>query len=261
MGLARTSGLFGQPSPIALGILLEDVHHRSRLADLGRYVIGSYAMKTFLRTIFAPPRRGGTASLAALIGLCAAIEGLFQLSDHGLLIEVGWRPQGYLIGAFWPEPDPTWFPLFPGQSIAMYLTYGFLHVGAAHLLLNMVMLWVLGAAALERVGAASFLVLYAGAAVAGGAVFALLSFSSQPMVGASGAIFGLIAAVTAWRWEDAVGSRNKVRAILPDLGVVIVVSLLVPLVLPGVVAWQTHLGGFLAGWVLAIALDPGTSKT
>jgi membrane associated rhomboid family serine protease len=188
------------------------------------------------------------------IGICVTIEALFQLSDNGMILEIGWRSAGYLHGAFWPAPRDAWFPFYPGQGIAMYLTYAFLHGGAVHLLVNMIVLWLFGAAVVERIGAKRFLVLFAGGAISGAAVFAVLAQSGQPMVGASGAVFGLLAAVMAWAWEDAKGWREKLRALAPDVALLLVLGVFAEIMVPVAVAWQTHLGGFLGGWILGIAL-------
>jgi membrane associated rhomboid family serine protease len=74
------------------------------------------------------------------------------------------------------------------------------------------------------------------------------------MVGASGALFGLAAAqvVAEVRLETRRG-----RQILRGLGLalaLLVLNLLVWLLQGGQLAWETHLGGFLAGLALSLAL-------
>jgi membrane associated rhomboid family serine protease len=93
-------------------------------------------------------------------------------------------------------------------------------------------------------------------------VFLVLATRGQPMVGISGALFGLVGALLAWSWEDATGLRARLRAIAPDLAILLLLGLGAHVLLAGQIAWQTHLGGFLGGWVLGIALDrprPGSA--
>ena len=71
---------------------------------------------------------------------------------------------------------------------------GFMHANAEHLIGNMVMLFILGMACEHAFGRGPFLFLYVGACVTG-SLAAMVT--PTPMVGASGAIFGLAGAVIA----------------------------------------------------------------
>ena len=73
------------------------------------------------------------------------------------------------------------------------VTGGFLHAGLIHLAFNMYLLWMLGGA-LERYAGAGFLAIYFTALLWGSAGALLLSPDSRT-VGASGAVFGLMAAL------------------------------------------------------------------
>lgn len=94
--------------------------------------------------------------------------------------------------------DPTladrledWAVLVPGVSPWWtYLSYAFLHGGIAHILFNMVALWVFGPDVEDRLGRLGFLGLYCAGAVAAGVAHALLD--RHPVVGASGAIAAVI---------------------------------------------------------------------
>jgi membrane associated rhomboid family serine protease len=84
---------------------------------------------------------------------------------------------------------PAWF------SIPALFTSQFLHGGWMHIISNMLYLWIFGDNVEDRLGHGWFIVFYLGA----GAVAAILQmlfdpFSSIPMVGASGAIAGVMGA-------------------------------------------------------------------
>ena len=75
------------------------------------------------------------------------------------------------------------------------LTYMFLHGGWMHLIFNMLFLWVFGDNIEDALGRGRFLVFYLVCGMAGGAAHALASPGSNvPLVGASGAIAGIVAA-------------------------------------------------------------------
>ncbi len=179
--------------------------------------------------------------------VCAAFELTFQLADWGLLGAPRLRFAAYTYGGFWPGLLSDWRPNFPGQPVTMFLTYSVLHGGFLHFLVNMITLLSLGAAVSERGGTARYAAIYVASILGGAAVYGLLAPDYSPMVGASGALFGLVGALVAW---DALERRALSLPMRPVLRVVVILALM-NLVLwwamNGQLAWQTHLGGFLAG--------------
>lgn len=139
----------------------------------------------------------------------------------------------------------------------------FLHGGWLHLIGNMLYLWIFGDNIEDRMGHVRFLVFYLACGVA--AVFAQAVPAPQsvvPMVGASGAISGVLGAYLL------LFPRARVLVLVPlgfvlqvirlpavwVLGLWFLVQLLSSLMAPageGGVAFRAHLGGFLAGLVLA----------
>lgn len=77
-----------------------------------------------------------------------------------------------------------------------FLTHAFLHGNIWHLLVNMVSLWFAGRIVLEEIGAPKFLLLYVLAAIGGGVGQLLLGPPGVELIGASGAVFGVILALT-----------------------------------------------------------------
>lgn len=170
------------------------------------------------------------------------------------------------------------------------LTHAFLHGSWGHLLLNGLWLLAFGSPVARRFGLTRFLALFVASAVAGAAAHALAHPDGfTPMIGASGAISGLMAAATRFvfrRDRPLAILRSDPGAVdrLPAQSLAVVVSdrrvlifLLVwfgtnllfglaslPLgIADAAIAWEAHLGGFLAGFLLFPLFDPvkGMART
>ena len=196
--------------------------------------------------------------LLGFIGVSCAVEAALVLADLGWIGSARWRPLSYQYGGFWAGLLHGWRPNYDAQPFAMFITYAFLHSGPGHLIGNMLTLLWLGPTVVARLGTGRFTLLYFISMLGGGAVFGLLSRSPSPMVGASGAIMGLAAAWIVWDWQDRrqdgirgwAAARWAVGATLA----LAVLNLVMWYWLDGVLAWQTHLGGFVAGAIMALVL-------
>ena len=84
---------------------------------------------------------------------------------------------------------PAWF------SVPTLFTSQFLHAGWMHIIGNMLYLWIFGDNVEDRLGHVPFLIFYLGAGAAAALLQVLFNpFSGIPMVGASGAIAGVMGA-------------------------------------------------------------------
>ena len=198
----------------------------------------------------------GVWLLVALIAVCCAIEMVLQLADFGLIGPARLRQLAYDYGGFWVGLLRSWTPNYPAQPYVMFLTYGFLHGGIVHLAVNMFTLWSLGSAVLKRVGARGFILLYVGALLGGAAGFALLASVLAPMVGASGALFGLAGGLMAWAYVDRFTLQETLWPVIKAAAMLGALNLVMWWAMDGQLAWETHLGGFVAGWVAALLIDP-----
>lgn len=198
----------------------------------------------------------GRWALIALIALCCVVEGLLQLADWGGFGGARLRSVAYEYGGFWAGLLGSWSPNYPSQPYLMFLTYGFLHGGFLHLCMNMITLWSLGMAVLERVGLRGFLLLYAATLLGGAAGFALLASTLAPMVGASGALFGLAGGLLAWGYVDRFTLQEALWPVVRAAGLLLTLNIVMWWALDGQLAWETHLGGFLTGWMVALLIDP-----
>jgi membrane associated rhomboid family serine protease len=193
----------------------------------------------------------------AIILVCAAIELTFQLADHGIIGTPRLRFLAYTYGGFWPGLLSDWRPNFPGQSVAMFLTYSVFHGGFWHFLFNIITLVSLGAAVLDRGGMPRYIAVYVASILGGAAVYGLLAPNYNPMVGASGALFGLVGALVAWDTAERRALRLTLRPVLRVILILAAMNLVLWWAMNGQLAWQTHLGGFLAGAAAAALLGDG----
>ena len=189
------------------------------------------------------------AVLIALIVICIVIEAVLQGADHGLWGSRRWRALAYQNGGFWRGLLDDWRPNYAAQPMAMFASYSFLHGGFVHLLVNMVTLGSLGRLVIDHVGQGRFLAIYTLSALGGAVGFAVLSNAVQPMVGASGALFGLAGALTGWEYTARRLANEGIGPVLRVLALLLALNLVMYWAMDGHLAWETHLGGFIAGWV------------
>ncbi|RKF16710.1 rhomboid family intramembrane serine protease [Roseovarius spongiae] len=193
---------------------------------------------------------GAPAFLWWLVGIMALIELALSLADSGVfgLPSLRWRV--FALGAFWqPLFAGAAPPIYPGQTAVMFITHAFLHGGFAHLALNSVVLLSLGKFLSAHFGAVRTLLVLFLSAVAGGACFGLLSSSPAPMIGASGAVFGLIGLWQAMDYRMRRRAGLSLQPILTAILGLIAANIALFAILSGGLAWEAHLGGWIAGWL------------
>ena len=148
-----------------------------------------------------PPRRMPVAT-AALIAVNAVVF------YHEVQLAMSGRVTPYLME----------FALVPRRMLAngnvgaqwlTLLTHMFLHGGVAHLLGNCWFLWVFGRKVEDQLGPFRFLLLYGLAGLAAAAAqLAVTPDSAVPMLGASGAISGVLGARPRVRFGEGVVGRR-----------------------------------------------------
>ncbi len=170
-------------------------------------------------------------AVTSFIGLLQLIPGLGELITSQMVF-----------AAAYLYPELSGAPFQPWRL----LTAVFAHGGFIHLALNMLALWMLGQGLEPMLGRARFLALYLISGLGGSVMVAVLD-PGQPTVGASGAIFGLMAALFI------VGRHlgANVTGILVILGINFVYGLVFG---GGRISWQAHLGGLLIGALVAFIL-------
>ena len=195
-------------------------------------------------------------ALIAVIVICCGVEAVLLLADWQVMGPARLRQLAYENGGFWVGLLRSWTPNYPSQPYLMFLTYGFLHGGILHLVVNMITLWSLGMAVIDRVGTRGFVLLYVASLFGGAVGFALLASTLAPMVGASGALFGLAGGLLAWGYVDRFTLQEALWPVARAAGLLATLNVVMWWALDGQLAWETHLGGFVCGWVAALLIDP-----
>jgi membrane associated rhomboid family serine protease len=204
----------------------------------------------------SPPQRymfhGVPLAVIGIAAICIVLELAIFAADIGIWSDSTLRTKVYILGAFWKQLLLGGQPVFLVQPVTMFGTYAFLHGGLIHMGVNMIALFSFGTAIVNRIGQKRFLVVYAISALGGAVGFGLFSESSAPMVGASGALFGLLGVWICWDYLDRRHHGDPLWVTLRALVFLVVYNLVFWLLLQGQLAWETHFGGFVAGWLLAV---------
>lgn len=149
-----------------------------------------------------------------------------------------------------------------GKNLFTLVTSMFLHADFLHLGMNMLFLLIAGGGCERAMGSSRFLVFYLACGVFSGLFHAYLNIAGNiPAIGASGAIFGVLAAFAIlfpFRW--LVSLFGMIPIPVPAIIFVFITVLVeTAYVASGVVeniAHTAHIGGFLAGVFLTLLFGP-----
>ncbi len=149
-----------------------------------------YSQERYQRAYhYGPPMRMGFPKVTPVV------KRLLIINIVVFLTAIIIRPLGVLIYD-WFQLDPT--TLARALQLWRLVTYQFLHGGIWHIFFNMIGLYFLGPTLERHWGSRKFLVFYLGCGAAGGVFYLLLVavgfLPAMAMVGASGAILGMLAA-------------------------------------------------------------------
>ena len=206
----------------------------------------------------SPPHIPVHPVLWVMIAVMIGFEVMFSAADAGWLPESMGRWQVYLHLAFF---DLDFEYMRAGNPVELafiwpLLTHAFLHGGWLHLAMNGAAFLGLGHVLVQMIGIGRFLVIFVVTAVAGALTFGLIADTNGPLVGASGAIFGMLAVLTAWQERTLRLARLSRSAIWRRIGALVFLNAALAFGLGGLLAWQAHLGGWVAGWLLAGVIRP-----
>lgn len=164
-------------------------------------------------------------------------------------------------------------------SFTSPLTYSFLHGSTMHLAINMIWLAAFGSPLANRIGSGRFLLFWAFTALAAVLFhFFFHPFEAIPVVGASGAISGMMGAAARFAFQIDRRSRRpgfigpvlpiavvfRSRTTVTFLATWFAINLAVGLASGAggspSIAWEAHLGGFVAGFLAIRHFDPASRR-
>lgn len=183
--------------------------------------------------------------------------------DHAAIAAFGVTPRELFGSEIVTEPGggTTGLQALPFAEGATLVTYMFFHADVFHLVGNMLFLWVFGDNVEDAMGHARFLVFYLLCGIFAGLFHSWMqSDSALPLIGASGAVAGVIAAylmlhphvgvwVLAFKFIPLRITAGLALGIWIALQFVMVI---VPDV--GPTAWWAHIGGLIAGAALILVM-------
>lgn len=125
------------------------------------------------------------------------------------------------------------------------ITVAFVHSPSSifHILFNMMSLWIFGQSLEGILGRWRFLALYLLSALGGSVAVLLLASPNSAVVGASGAIFGLLGAFFVL--------QRRLGGNATGILVLVALNLAIGFIVPGI-SWQAHVGGVVTGGILGL---------
>jgi len=232
-----------------------------------------------------PPRERIFNIPGAVLALVALLVAIHLVMDYALTD----RQQSEVLSLFafsparYAEVVPRWLPAWWGPQLWTLVSYALFHANFSHLIFNLVWLLAFGPPIARRFGPFRFLVFCAATAAAGAAAHLVTHLGElAPMIGASAAVSGTMAAAMRFVFqrggplgllgrddEDAyrvpaapLSAMLRDPRILAFLAVWFGVNFIFGMgavTMPGTegtVAWQAHIGGFLAGLLGFALFDP-----
>jgi membrane associated rhomboid family serine protease len=137
-------------------------------------------------------------------------------------------------------------PFIQNHEYYRLITSGFLHFSIFHIGMNMLLLFQLGQLLEPAIGRVRFALLYF-ASLLGGSLGALLLQPNGLTGGASGAVFGLMAAA-------AIGMhRRGINVFRTGIGTILVLNLVITFTIPGI-SVGGHVGGAIAGAICGFVI-------
>lgn len=166
---------------------------------------------------------------------------------------------GFVPGAFTGTADFFWYtPL-------TLITHMFIHGGWMHLVFNLVMTLAIGLMYEREYGTRNAVIFFFLCGFAGAATFfAFTPFSTAPVIGASGGISGFFgAALIMLHQRGQMGALHKKLGNKGPWPIIILwtfIMIIIGLISGPGMAWQNHIGGFLAGALLLRGQQKGIIK-
>ncbi|MEL4069362.1 rhomboid family intramembrane serine protease [Ochrobactrum sp. GPK 3] len=206
----------------------------------------------------------------ALIGICVAVYVyqnylISEQQNYEFMLNFSLIPARFSMAGGFSDP----------AGLFTLISYSFMHGGIEHIVVNMIWLAAFGSPLAGRIGTARMIIFWIFTAIIAGLThYAVYPDSVTPLVGASGAISGMMGASARYgfrrvnsgrRAEFAgpvlpVGFTLTLKPVLTFVGVWFVINIITGLYTTGGadlsgIAWEAHIGGFIAGFFGISLLD------
>lgn len=206
----------------------------------------------------------------ALIGICVAVYVyenylISEQQNYEFMLNFSLIPARFSLAGSFSDP----------AALFTLISYSFMHGGIEHIVVNMIWLAAFGSPLAGRIGTARMIVFWVFTAIIAGLThYAIYPDSVTPLVGASGAISGMMGAsarygfrrVNAGRRAEfagpvlPVGLTLTLKPVITFVGVWFVINIITGIYTTGGadlsgIAWEAHIGGFIAGFFGISLLD------
>ena len=233
-----------------------------------------------------PPRERIFNVPGAVLALVALLVAIHLIMEY-LLTD---QQQNEVLSLFvfsparYGEVVPRWLPAWWGPQLWTFVSYALLHADFSHLIFNLIWLLAFGPPIARRFGPSRFFIFCAATAAAGAAAHLVTHLGElAPMIGASATVSGAMAAAMRFVFQHGgpLGSLGRgddedsyrvpaapLSAMLRDPRILAFLAVwfgvnfifgMGAVSMPGMegtVAWQAHVGGFLAGLLGFALFDP-----
>ena len=233
-----------------------------------------------------PPRERIFNVPGAVLALVALLVAIHLIMEY-LLTD---QQQNEVLSLFvfsparYGEVVPRWLPAWWGPQLWTFVSYALLHADFSHLIFNLIWLLAFGPPIARRFGPSRFFIFCAATAAAGAAAHLVTHLGElAPMIGASATVSGTMAAAMRFVFQHGgpLGSLGRgddedsyrvpaapLSAMLRDPRILAFLAVwfgvnfifgMGAVSMPGTegtVAWQAHVGGFLAGLLGFALFDP-----
>jgi membrane associated rhomboid family serine protease len=200
--------------------------------------------------------------VVVLVLVLFAVELVLQLGAQGLAggpAAVGWRLELVRrLAVLAPVFEQMWaMNLWPAEHLLRLVAYPLVHGNFTHMLFAVVFILALGKMVGEIFAWWAVLLVFFGATLFGGLVFAFALDTPQPLIGAFPGAYGLIGAFTFLLWTRLTATGGPASRAFALIGFLMGIQLVFGLLFGGGLDWVADLAGFAAGFVLSFVVSPG----
>ncbi len=204
-------------------------------------------------------------AVVALALAMFAVEVFFYFAESGFIgaeEAIGWRVWAVReLGFFaplipWMIETSNWGP----EHLVRFISYPFMHWGFTSAIFSIVLLLALGKMVGEVFGNLAVLIVFFACAIFGALIYAGLTGSERPLIGAYPSVYGLIGAYTFLLWvRFGQMGQNQYQA-FTLIGFLLGIQLIFGMLFGATSDWVAEIAGFVLGFFIAPFLAKGAMR-